>query len=141
MRCKMANEIATKYGSVDVLTELDLIHDQVTVGDCEKLHLIKMLDQLIKKLKNDGRSYRIWTFEETEYLMRNYKNQGNLEIGKILGRPISSVNLKAHSYGLKKSKEYLAEMNVKNRRGDLYVPRAKKIEKKSDYVVKIHRIK
>ena len=42
---------------VNILTELDLIHDQVTVGECSEDHLIRMLKELVVKLEAEIEGY------------------------------------------------------------------------------------
>lgn len=51
-----------------------------------------------------------WTEKEIKFITENYSDMNTTDIATILNRPIGGVYGKAHSMGLKKSKEYLAIM-------------------------------
>jgi hypothetical protein len=51
-----------------------------------------------------------WTDKEIKFITENYSDMNTSDIAIILNRPMGGVYGKAHSMGLKKSKEYLAKM-------------------------------
>jgi endogenous inhibitor of DNA gyrase (YacG/DUF329 family) len=54
-----------------------------------------------------------WSIEEDDYLRANYKNKTQIELGRILGRSMSSINgrLAVLDLRIKKSKNYTKEEN------------------------------
>lgn len=51
-----------------------------------------------------------WTDNEIKFITDNYSDMNTSDIATILNRPMGGVYGKAHSMGLKKSKEYLSIM-------------------------------
>ena len=54
-----------------------------------------------------------WEISEVNYLKINFENTTNVELSKILKRSKSSIQSKANSLGLKKSKEHKSKMITK----------------------------
>ena len=54
-----------------------------------------------------------WTKKEDAYLVENYQTMTNEEIGKIIGRPITSVHYRASFFGLKKDTEFFGKQSLK----------------------------
>lgn len=113
----MTDNNAINYNGIDVLTELDLIQDAVDLGGISRNCLVDRLSALINKIGRD-KSRKIWDSDEIYYLIDNYRDVSNAELSKKLNRPIASINVKAHRYGLKKSQSFLSMQYRKNAFGD-----------------------
>lgn len=119
-----------KYNGVDVISELDNISDQVEIGGISKNVLIELLCDLIEKVgQSDGKA-RIWSASELKFLSENYANLSNQEIANRLDRTVSSVNVKSHTLGLKKTMDYRSVRNGENSgRKNRIIPRKTPIKR------------
>lgn len=80
--------------------------------------MIELLCDLIEKVgRSDGKA-RIWSASELKFLSENYANLSNQEIANRLDRTVSSVNVKSHTLGLKKTMDYRSVRNGENGGGE-----------------------
>lgn len=120
-----------EFNGVDILTELDIISDQIEVGGVSKTVAVQLLRELIVKLGKCERKRKMWSKSEKKYLIENYKDKTNQELANALNRTFASVSVKSCLLGLHKSKKFISEKNGRNAWGPDHINKQKLKKRRS----------